>query len=118
MTELKEIKIHINNEDFEPSPKEEKCKIETYPYSKPKYRHNFYPRSEPHTPTSKWNLGCFYLDKECIVYFVQMIVLGACISISLWKVSTTTDNRDLWISLLSSCIGVIIPNPKLKNGPL
>jgi hypothetical protein len=77
--------------------------------------------SIPPTPSSPnrrvlWPICCFDFDRECLVYFSQMTILCTCIGVSLFKVATTIDNRDIWVSLLSSCIGIIIPNPKLKSG--
>lgn len=120
MSELKEVKIHIEKDDLSADESDRK-KISPLPKHLLRHHHKRRPTIEilePTTPTSKWNIGCFYLDKECIVYFTQMSILFTCIAVSLWKVATTTENRDFWISLLSSCIGIIIPNPKLRNGPL
>lgn len=63
----------------------------------------------------KWNFGCCRLDRRCVQYFAQLGLLSVCITTSLYQVSTNSDNREFWISLLSSCIGVIVPNPKLKK---
>lgn len=63
----------------------------------------------------KWNFGCCRLDRRCVQYFAQLALLSVCISTSLYQVSTNSNNREFWISLLSSCVGVIVPNPKLKK---
>ena len=57
----------------------------------------------PPTPKTKnkldneWDLGCFKLDKRCVVYFSQMIILSMCIGVSLFQVSTKEENRDFWV---------------------
>ena len=77
--------------------------------------------SVPPTPKTKneienqWDLGCFKLDKRCVVYFSQMIILSMCIGVSLYQVSTKEENRDFWVSLLSTSVGIILPQPKFKK---
>lgn len=106
--ELKDVKIDIKEEE----------KAEKVFRDRDRYRraHTFYSQEIPQvTPTTKWHVGCLYLDKEFVNYFVQMIVLFTCMGVSLYKVSTTDINRDLWVSLLSSCLGIIAPSPTLKK---
>jgi len=76
----------------------------------------------PPTPKTKnsidneWSIGCLgKLDRRCVVYFSQLGILGMCIAVSLYQVSTKEDNKDFWIGLLSSSIGILIPNPKLSK---
>ena len=75
----------------------------------------------PITPKTKnsidneWNVGCFKLDRRCIVYFSQMTILATVIGVSLYQVSTTSENQTFWVGLLSASIGIIAPQPKLKN---
>jgi hypothetical protein len=77
---------------------------------------------QPPTPKTKnsidneWSIGCLgKLDRRCVVYFSQISILGLCIGVSLYQVSTRDDNKDFWIGLLSSSIGILIPNPKLSK---
>lgn len=94
--ETKEIRINISDLDRNKNVKS----ISNFPFS-PK--------------DVKWNVCCLSLDRECFVYFTQMLILATCIGVSLYKVSTTdNESNQIWISILSSCIGIIIPNPKLK----
>lgn len=78
--------------------------------------------SVPATPKTKneieneWSIGCLgKLDKRCVTYFSQLVILSSVIAVSLVQVSTKTDNREFWISLLCSSIGVLVPNPKLSK---
>lgn len=65
---------------------------------------------------NEWSIGCLgKLDRRCVVYFSQLGVLGMCIAVSLYQVSTKEDNKDFWIGLLSSSIGILIPSPKLSK---
>ena len=78
-------------------------------------------RNNPITPKTRnsieneWNVGCFKLDRRCIVYFSQMTILATVIGVSLYQVTTTNENQTFWVGLLSSCCGIILPQPKLKN---
>jgi hypothetical protein len=76
----------------------------------------------PDTPKTRndiennWDVGCLgKLDKRCITYFSQLLILSSVIAVSLVQVSTKTDNREFWISLLCSSIGVLVPNPKMSK---
>jgi len=79
--------------------------------------------SVPATPKTKneieneWSIGCLgKLDKRCVTYFSQLVILSSVIAVSLVQVSTkTADNREFCISLLCSSIGVLDPNPKLSK---
>lgn len=63
---------------------------------------------------NQWSFGCFQLDKDCIVYFSQIVIISACVATSLYNLCNNTNNKDFWIALLSSMTGYILPNPKLR----
>ena len=48
---------------------------------------------------------------DVILTVAQMIVLLVIVAGSLYNLTQGVDNRDLWISLLSSSIGYLIPSP-------
>lgn len=79
------------------------------------------PKETPPTPKTRnsieneWNIGCCKIDRRCVMYFSQLIILSLCICVSLYQVITLSENKDFWIGLLSSCIGILIPNPKLSK---
>ena len=52
------------------------------------------------------------IDPRASVYVAQIIVLFAVIFAALYNLSNGSTERELWVSLLSSSIGVILPNPK------
>ena len=65
---------------------------------------------------NKWDCCCISLDKNCIVYFTQMFILLIVICVSLYKlIDDDQSSRDLFVSLLSSSIGYILPSPKLSK---
>ena len=52
---------------------------------------------------------------ELILFIAQVLAVYIVIAISLYNLTQTTDNRDLWISLLSSSIGYLLPSPMIKD---
>ena len=65
--------------------------------------------------SDKWHLMGTRVPKTEIVYFCQMIIVYIIIIASVINLSIQNGSSELWISLLSSCIGYALPNPKLKN---
>lgn len=56
---------------------------------------------------------------QVAVYCSQLIVVLVVISASIYNLSVGDSRKDLWISLLSSSVGYILPNPSLpKNARL
>ena len=81
-------------------------------------RENFpYPKSDSETRSSeeRWHLLGTRVPKAEIVYFSQMLIVYVIIITSITNLSLQNGSTELWISLLSSCIGYALPNPKLKN---
>lgn len=57
------------------------------------------------------------LDRK-IVYGVQVVTLLLIVVFCLVNLTVTTlagANEKLWIGLLGSCVGYLLPNPTLKN---
>ena len=75
----------------------------------------------PETPKNErddninWNLGCFKMPKDCLVYTFQMIIISITVSVSLYNLSTSDEKLEFWASLLSGSVGYILPNPRLKK---
>ena len=65
--------------------------------------------------SDKWHLLGTQVPKTEIVYFCQMIIVYIIIITSVINLSIQNGSSELWISLLSSCIGYALPNPKLKK---
>ena len=64
---------------------------------------------------TKWTVLGKKLPKSEIVYFTQIVVLFTVIAISLYNLTSNTESRELWISLMSSSLGYILPSPKIKK---
>lgn len=62
-----------------------------------------------------WNIFGYSIPKQEVVYFSQIFALYIVIFVCLVNLSIGNDRNDIWISLLSACIGYILPNPSLKQ---
>ena len=59
---------------------------------------------------------CSHSKKACVVYFTQTLTIATILIWALFMLSTQPDtNRDLYVSLLSTCMGVFLPQPKLPE---
>ena len=74
-----------------------------------------FPKREEESNSDKWHLLGTRVPKTEIVYFCQMIIVYIIIIASIVNLSIRNGSSELWISLLSSCIGYALPNPKLKK---
>lgn len=78
-------------------------------------------RPRPFTATTRksylWNIFGKRIPRGEIVFVCQMIVIYAVIGVSLFILTRGTDTADkqLWIALLSSCLGYLLPNPRIDR---
>jgi hypothetical protein len=63
----------------------------------------------------RWHLLGTRVPQSEIVYLCQMIIVYIIIITSIINLSLQNGKNELWISLLSSCIGYALPSPKLKK---
>ena len=58
-----------------------------------------------------------WTKKNFVVYIVQLIVLTIVILVALLNLSLgwQKDNKDMWVAMLSSCIGYMLPAPSYKR---
>ena len=76
----------------------------------------FSKREEDNASNSdRWHLLGTRVPKAEIVYFCQMIIVYTIIITSVINLSLQNGSSELWIALLSSNIGYVLPNPKLKK---
>ena len=61
----------------------------------------------------QWPLCCSVLHKSEVVLFVQIIFLFTIMIFSMVQIINKVDNQEIYFSLLSSCIGIIIPSPTI-----
>lgn len=73
------------------------------------------PAEENRSDGDRWQLLGTRIPQAEIVYFSQMIIVYVIIITSIINLSLQNGTNELWISLLSSCIGYALPSPKLKK---
>lgn len=76
-------------------------------------------RGNSRTESRLWNVLGHSCPSGEIVFISQMFVLLVVIGASLYNLSAGTDksHETLWTALLSSSLGYILPNPRLKSTP-
>jgi hypothetical protein len=67
--------------------------------------------SKPNSSDTVWNCS----QKECIIYFSQLSVVLVVIIFSSVNLSLKSANSELWASLLSACLGYIMPSPSMEK---
>lgn len=68
--------------------------------------------------TRHWSFFGRKVPKEEIVFFCQIVILYTVIVWSFYNLTADNSKKDIWITLLSSSIGYILPHPTLKRGDL
>lgn len=59
---------------------------------------------------------CFQtLPSKEIVYFTQIGLVYIVVITSIINLSLNIEPSDLWITLLSSCLGYVLPSPNIQN---
>lgn len=64
---------------------------------------------------TKWNLCGQSNARQCIIYFSQLAVILIVIIIAGINLTLGRGNSELWASLLSACLGYILPSPSLNR---
>lgn len=62
----------------------------------------------------KWHFCGQKFPKSEIVFFVQVILVYIVVITSIVNLTLGSQDNKLWISLLSSSIGYLLPNPKIS----
>jgi len=66
--------------------------------------------------STKWPIGTRQIPKAEIVFFAQAIILFTIIVACIFNLSRHDRKDDnVWIGLLSTCLGIMLPNPKIKK---
>lgn len=66
------------------------------------------------SPSSLWRFFGRRLPRDEVVFYCQMAVIFTVVATSVYNLSVTTEQSELWTALLSSCLGYILPNPRLR----
>lgn len=60
---------------------------------------------------------CSHTTRECFIYISQLVVCLIVILTSIVNLSLNYNekNQNIWLILLSSCLGYILPSPSMKK---
>ncbi len=69
---------------------------------------------DSHNGSSKWHFFGRILPRSEIVFLVQVVLVYIVVIVSIVNLTIGGKSDKLWITLLSSSIGYILPSPSLK----
>lgn len=69
----------------------------------------------PNNSKSDWRLCSQKLPKNEIIYLTQVVLIYIVVCSCIINISLGYGNQALWSSLLSGCLGYILPSPSLKH---
>ena len=52
---------------------------------------------------------------ELILFTAQVLIVYVVVAVSLYNLTQGTENKELWISLLSSSVGYLLPSPIIQK---
>ncbi len=64
--------------------------------------------------SSRWDFFGKLIPRSEIVFFTQVIIVYIVIIVSIANLTLGHPDNKLWIALLSSSLGYLLPNPKIK----
>ena len=62
-----------------------------------------------------WGLCCSSVYKSEVVFFVQILFLFIILIFSIIQIILKSNNLEIYFSLISSIIGILIPQPKMAK---
>jgi hypothetical protein len=65
---------------------------------------------------NKWDLCCSSVYKSEVVFFCQILFLFTILIFSMVQITMKATNIEIYFSLISTIIGVLIPQPKMSKG--
>ena len=63
----------------------------------------------------RWGMCCSSVYKAEVVFFVQIIFLFTILIFSIVQIALKAQNLEIYFSLISSIIGILIPQPKMTK---
>ena len=69
----------------------------------------------PQRPTSKWNFFGSVVPRSELIFFSQIITIYGVVVTSLVNLSYMREPTNLWIGLLGTCLGFVLPSPSIKK---
>ena len=67
---------------------------------------------------NEWKSCCFKADKDFLKFFVQVAISFVILALSIYKLCIITGNsedKSLYVSLLTLILGIYTPQPTIKN---
>jgi hypothetical protein len=65
--------------------------------------------------TDKWRLCCSSVYKAEVVFMTQILFLFTILIFSIVQITLKAQNLEIYFSLISSIIGILIPQPKMEK---
>ena len=62
-----------------------------------------------------WHLFGQRVPRSEIVFFCQLFVIYTVIVFAAYNLTTGKGDSNLWTALLASCLGYVLPNPRIKR---
>jgi hypothetical protein len=63
----------------------------------------------------KWGLCCSSVYKSEVVFMIQIMFLFTILIFSIVQITMKSDNLEIYFSLISSIIGILVPSPKMNK---
>jgi hypothetical protein len=67
------------------------------------------------TKHEKWGLCCSSVYKSEVVFMIQILFLFTILIFSIVQITMKSDNLEIYFSLISSIIGILVPSPKMNK---
>ena len=67
------------------------------------------------TKHEKWGLCCSSVYKSEVVFMIQIMFLFTILIFSIVQITMKSDNLEIYFSLISSIIGILVPSPKMSK---
>jgi hypothetical protein len=70
-----------------------------------------YARTPTQREPAQWRSCCFQLQPQAATFTVQVVFSAFLMIFAAWKLSLTESVDALWVSLLTSTVGIWLPSP-------
>ena len=67
----------------------------------------------------RWTVCCSKVPGQEVIFLSQVVLIYIVVCVSLANLTLDVGDKALWSSLLSGCLGYLLPSPRIrKNEPL
>lgn len=67
-----------------------------------------------HRTSKLWRFFGRRVPRSEIVFVCQMVIIYVVVGVSLFNLTQGHGTDNLWVALLSSCLGYVLPNPSIE----